>query len=484
MPTGPTTGFGLLKRFSAADCTGPVIAESLVSFGLCDQQPLSYSPTTKAFAVQYLVQNVVSISAGTVTLTSQNFTDTNCFTPASTPPRTYTTSLRIGQCLSNPSLGLYQRYDYIGATPAVHTSTAVGLLSLEYPHAAACQAKVASRSVLYTQGICAIWQPGVYYVISKSCYDNAVGTADFTMTFYSDASCAVASALPPIVSYAALATGSVPPCFRYSSNPNARTQTFTCRRDPTMFNDGGTTIYTTYHKGAQCSSKAHLYAVENTVLNTCQTSDVRNPLRANKLTWTQSPVPHQFVCKEGALKYSITKTSYPVADATCSQAGIVSIEEHDYLCRRDAATGMYKMTHCGGNLPTYYSSKDQLVVKVYSRPQCDSASSSLGYLFNQCTPMYDPQSKRLQSTFQRLKFENSYVTDWRKAGAANTVVVVRQSVFADGKCATPPVSSALIEFTSSMGCKPNELHPQLFYTFAQRVSGGGGLSGISWLQAD
>lgn len=482
MPTGTTTGYGLLKRYNTADCSGPVIAETLVTFGLCDQQPLSYSPTTTAYAVQYLIQNVASMSANTVTLTSKNFTDASCFTAASA--RTYTTSFALGQCLSNSNLGLFQRYDYVGATLPVHTKTATGLLTKEYPHVGACQAKVASRSVLYAQGVCAIWQPGVYYIMSKSCYDNALGTADFTMTFYSDSACAVPSTLPSIISYAALATGSVPPCFKYELNPNARTQTFTCKRDPLMFDVPGTQVYTTYHKGAQCASKANIYAVENIVLNMCQTSDTKNPLRNKKLTWTQTNVPHQFSCKAGSQMYTLTKTSYAASDTLCSLPPTqVSKEEHEYLCRRDAATGMYKMTHCASSLPTYYSSKDQLVIKVYTRPQCDSASSSLGYLFDQCLPMHDPKSKRLLPTFQRLHHENTYIFDWHK-GAPDTVVVVRQSVFADVKCATPPLSTSEVEFTNSATCKPNRLHPQLYYTYAARVSSGGALSGLSWLQAD
>lgn len=241
----------------------------------------------------------------------------------------------------------------------------------------------------------------------------------------------------------------------------------------------GRFVYSTYHVGNKCSSRAHQFSVEPIVLNTCLPSDNLNKNMTNMLTLKRTAVPHKFRCRQGENKYSIFKHIFNKTDKACALSEQPSptgstVDIHDYECKKDSMTGLFQETHCG-SIPSSLVSQNQLLLKVYTRNNCQSESRTFGYFLGQCTPMTDPATLQVLQTYSKIALTATYTSTSipSSRGISSTpwtggtkVFVIEQQTFESRKCDGSPIRTRKIEFGNSTACKQDMVHANLYYTLA------------------
>jgi len=249
-------------------------------------------------------------------------------------------------------------------------------------------------------------------------------------------------------------------------------------------------VYNTMHHGVQCHTKVAEYSIDAVSLNQCLPSDLENPHTSNAVTWEQIPSPHKFTCAMQQRKFVLSSTQYAAADSTCSlQPADMKTVRHDFLCSKDASTGMYRQSHCGA-LPDSLALQDQLVAKSYTNSHCSADAKSRGYIFGACSRMYDPKTKQPLDKFAKLSVAMSYTQAAASTGGGNSrwapgtvVLVVQQQIFDGEECSGAPTNTVKGEYASGPTCKADPLHPGFFYSFVARANGSGAaaVSAIPWL---
>ena len=235
----------------------------------------------------------------------------------------------------------------------------------------------------------------------------------------------------------------------------------TCTSVTPMVVDSGTWAYSLYHSGSGCKSAPHEYVVEQLQLNLCAPPDA------------SSPSFHKFLCKEGDVKNTLSRTDY--SDSSCATPrGPSSIVAHNAVCHEDTRTGAYVETVCGDFSSSLVKSKAQILVKWFPTsalsptglepPTCFANQKTRAILLNKCRPQPNKGGRRGVAYFYvlslvaqdastiSLSMRRFAKTDQRCQGAAtlSTSVVYSKPSNPATACSRDPVSPHLGAYTAAV----------------------------------